>query len=258
MPKFKWENGSKIAEANVEINGNIYNVNSAQFEGKTPLSAQNLNAMQDGIYEDITTIKELSNENILDYEESQGYLINEENKWLFNGIIPRYENKVYEKVLTANTTSLSIPCDILKHGGHYRLVILGKTTARTDLEITFNNNKTDVYYQSGVYYTGSGTNGDGTLSGMTGYRPAKSRIYFGINFFNQGFGKLEMNIHFDETDKKPFYKWNMDRTYSGDQMTGWGNGQVGGSGIGNNITSINIAPVSGSLAKGMKIQLFRD
>ncbi|MCI8346633.1 MAG: hypothetical protein HFJ12_01620 [Bacilli bacterium] len=95
MPKFKWENGSKIAEANVEINGNIYNVNPAQFEGKTPLSAQNLNAMQDGIYEDLTTIKELSNENILDYEESQGYLINEENKQLFNGIIPRYEKMMH-------------------------------------------------------------------------------------------------------------------------------------------------------------------
>lgn len=53
MEKFKWENGTQIEPAKVEINGVIYEVTPAQFEGSTPLSASNLNAMQDGIYEEI-------------------------------------------------------------------------------------------------------------------------------------------------------------------------------------------------------------
>ncbi len=130
MPKFKWENGSKIAEANVEINGKIYNINPAQFEGKTPLSAQNLNAMQDEIYNDMSTIKELSNENIAEYEENQGYLINEQNKQLFNGIIPRYENLLnYSSEEVVVGTHMGKPL--------YRRIITGtcnKTYERTDIK----------------------------------------------------------------------------------------------------------------------------
>lgn len=93
MPKFKWENGTKIADANVEINGNIFNVNPAQHEGKTPLSAQNLNAMQDGIYEDMITEKEILDTDLEEYTQKEGYLVNEENKELINPKIPRYEEK---------------------------------------------------------------------------------------------------------------------------------------------------------------------
>lgn len=103
MSKFKWENGSKIAEANVEINGNIFNVNPAQYEGKTPLSAQNLNKMQDGIYEDMVTEKEILDTNLEEYTQKEGYLVNEENKELINPKIPRYESKLlWSKVQSIN------------------------------------------------------------------------------------------------------------------------------------------------------------
>lgn len=47
LEKFTWENGTQIEPAKVEIGGQSYNVSDAQYEGETPLSASNLNLMQD-------------------------------------------------------------------------------------------------------------------------------------------------------------------------------------------------------------------
>ena len=53
MAKFNWQNGTLVTPARVEINGEVHDVTPAQYSGQTPLSAENLIAMQDGIYEDI-------------------------------------------------------------------------------------------------------------------------------------------------------------------------------------------------------------
>jgi hypothetical protein len=47
LEKFTWQNGTQIELAKVEIGGQSYNVSDAQYEGETPLSATNLNLMQD-------------------------------------------------------------------------------------------------------------------------------------------------------------------------------------------------------------------
>ena len=47
LEKFTWENGSQTEPAKVEVGGISYNVVDAQYEGSTPLSASNLNLMQD-------------------------------------------------------------------------------------------------------------------------------------------------------------------------------------------------------------------
>ena len=49
LEKFTWENGSQVEPAKVEIDGASYDVVDAQYEGETPLSAANLNLMQDTI-----------------------------------------------------------------------------------------------------------------------------------------------------------------------------------------------------------------
>lgn len=59
MGKFTWENGTLISNAKVRIGGIDYEVEPEQYSGTTPLSANNLNAMQDGIYEDIGNISNL-------------------------------------------------------------------------------------------------------------------------------------------------------------------------------------------------------
>lgn len=53
MGKFNWQNGTLVTPARVEINGEVHDVTPEQYSGQTPLSAENMNAMQDGIYEDI-------------------------------------------------------------------------------------------------------------------------------------------------------------------------------------------------------------
>lgn len=47
LDKFTWENGSQVEPAKVEVEGVSYDVVDAQYEGSTPVSAGNLNAMQD-------------------------------------------------------------------------------------------------------------------------------------------------------------------------------------------------------------------
>jgi hypothetical protein len=58
MAKFTWQDGTLVSKAKVEIGGTIYEVDPEEYSGATPLSASNLNAMQDGIYEDINGIVE--------------------------------------------------------------------------------------------------------------------------------------------------------------------------------------------------------
>lgn len=64
MAKFQWKNGTLVSNAKVEINGQIYDVTPEQYEGETPLSAQNLNAMQDGIYEDMIIVGTCTDEEL--------------------------------------------------------------------------------------------------------------------------------------------------------------------------------------------------
>lgn len=59
MPKFNWQNGTLVSKAKVEIDGKIYEVEPEQYSGQTPLSAENFNAMQDGIYDDIGEVNSL-------------------------------------------------------------------------------------------------------------------------------------------------------------------------------------------------------
>lgn len=47
MAKFEWQNGTLVSKAKVEIDGKIYEVEPEQYSGQTPLSAENLNQMQD-------------------------------------------------------------------------------------------------------------------------------------------------------------------------------------------------------------------
>lgn len=58
MAKFTWQDGTLVSKAKVEIGGTIYEVDPEEYSGATPLSASNLNAMQDGIYEDIDEVED--------------------------------------------------------------------------------------------------------------------------------------------------------------------------------------------------------
>jgi hypothetical protein len=63
MAKFTWQDGTLVSKAKVEIGGVIYEVDPDEYSGTTPLSAANLNAMQDGIYQDIGNLSNLKTPN---------------------------------------------------------------------------------------------------------------------------------------------------------------------------------------------------
>lgn len=46
-----FQNGTLVSNAKVEVDGTVYDVTPAQYEGTTPLSANNLNQMQTNIYD---------------------------------------------------------------------------------------------------------------------------------------------------------------------------------------------------------------
>ena len=56
MQIVEFENGNKIQEAYVEIDGKQYIVTSAQYDGKTPLSAYNVNRLQKNLLTKIYTL----------------------------------------------------------------------------------------------------------------------------------------------------------------------------------------------------------
>lgn len=95
MAKFIWQDGTLVSKAKVEIGGTIYEVDPEEYSGTTPLSASNLNAMQDGIYEDM---EEADNEiaKIGDYSTSEI-------------VVGTWEGKpLYRKIITGNLGSSSV------------------------------------------------------------------------------------------------------------------------------------------------------
>lgn len=64
MEKINFENGTLISKAKVEVGGTIYDVEPAQYEGTTPLSAQNLNQIQDNAESAILDLEEAMQEKI--------------------------------------------------------------------------------------------------------------------------------------------------------------------------------------------------
>lgn len=53
MNKINFQNGSLVSKAKVTIDGTVYEVEPAEYEGTTPLNAENLNQMQDNIIQGI-------------------------------------------------------------------------------------------------------------------------------------------------------------------------------------------------------------
>ena len=100
MAKFTWQDGTLVSKAKVEIGGTIYEVDPEEYSGATPLSASNLNAMQDGIYEDINENTEELN-NLIKITE-QGFI---PSSSMTNATIGGTEGKRYDLTFTKNYTN---------------------------------------------------------------------------------------------------------------------------------------------------------
>lgn len=58
LEKIGWQNGTLISKAKVQINGQIYEVEPEEYEGTTPLSAENLTQMENNTEEAINEVNE--------------------------------------------------------------------------------------------------------------------------------------------------------------------------------------------------------
>ncbi len=74
MAKFTWQDGTLVSKAKVEIGGTIYEVDPEEYSGATPLSASNLNNMQDGLFDWIYPVGS--------YYETSDASFNPNNNWL--------------------------------------------------------------------------------------------------------------------------------------------------------------------------------
>ena len=101
MKKIKFENGTLVSNAKVEIGGTIYDVTPEQYEGTTPLSASNMNAIQDNAEEAIdevaTTLEQLKT----DVENKHTYSTEEQviGTWIDG-------KPLYRKVVTGTTKNV--------------------------------------------------------------------------------------------------------------------------------------------------------
>ena len=57
MNKINFQNGTLVSKAKVTINGTVYEVEPAEYEGTTPLNAENLNQIQTNAENAINTVQ---------------------------------------------------------------------------------------------------------------------------------------------------------------------------------------------------------
>lgn len=106
MKKIKFENGTLVSNAKVEIGGTIYDVTPEQYEGTTPLSASNMNAIQDNAEEAIdevaTTLEQLKT----DVENKHTYSTEEQviGTWIDGK--PIYRKVIYSTINKSGTVSV--------------------------------------------------------------------------------------------------------------------------------------------------------
>lgn len=145
MEKINFENGTLISKAKVEVGGIIYDVEPAQYEGTTPLSAQNLNQIQTNVENAILDVTEMLNQKKMQITE------------LYNSgevaISQNTENKVN---LSDDWTKYDM-CVVLTRGdhNHYNNTIVFKGYGRAfDIHI---GSEQSGYWSSGYAYFDTNT-----------------------------------------------------------------------------------------------------
>lgn len=108
MKKIKFENGTLVSNAKVEIGGTIYDVTPEQYEGTTPLSASNMNAIQDNAEEAIKEVAANLEQLKTDVTNSNVYSTEEKiiGVWIDGKLIYRKTMKISS--ITGKTVAISL------------------------------------------------------------------------------------------------------------------------------------------------------
>lgn len=164
MASFTWQDGTLVSKAKVEIDGTIYEVEPEEYSGTTPLSASNLNAMQDGIYEDIGNKSQLNTDSkasivsaINEINEKTFYSTSEQivGKWINNKPIYRI---VVDFGNLPNATTKTVATNISNVGIVTKLYGIRK--GNTEIA------PIPLYYSGNYYETITLTYADNTITGV--------------------------------------------------------------------------------------------
>lgn len=184
MNKINFQNGTLISKAKVTINGTVYEVEPEEYEGTTPLNAENLNQMQKNAEDAIDEVGEALEETNQNIENLTTYSTTEQRigTWIngkplyritFNGTtLPT----TGEKKAEINISSLSISRGFFDvthsyfhdttNGRYYSLPVVnvstsgtGTTTANSSAQagIYFNDTFTKIVIEGGYNMNWSAT-----------------------------------------------------------------------------------------------------
>lgn len=172
LTKIQFEDGQKVSDAYVEINGVKHNVTKAQYQGKTPLSAKNLNKLQENVGTAISDLDErvVSYRNVLVDEQA----LIKECGGLKLKKLNKLEGKTEQEVrsgknlaeisdtlrLKQNKDNIELLAkydgtkitDISLEAGEYTvsLVLLSKPTTATSITSYLDNTDTSDYYFTNI------------------------------------------------------------------------------------------------------------
>lgn len=160
LKRIGWENGTLVESAKVLADGTVQ---PAQYEGSTPLSAANLEKMEDNteefVNELVGTLENLDT-------TAKNNLVSAINE-LFNK-----SNVVYDKKLESAQTSVNIPCDILADGGAYEFTFIiypNNTSKSSDYKLRFNDS-TSLSYACVNFQAVGNLTGEGSMTVSANYR----------------------------------------------------------------------------------------
>lgn len=141
MNKINWQNGTLVSPAKVEIGGVIYEVTPEQYSGNTPLSAENLNQMQDNIEEAIPEVID----NLTSSSTSKALSANQGK-----------ELKTYIEELNTYSTTEKIVGTWINGKPLYEKTITGTKIAGTDLSIKIADDVEYGFVVGGTMMSASG------------------------------------------------------------------------------------------------------
>lgn len=127
MDKIPFEDGTKLKSATVTVNEQEYEVTPAQYEGKTPLSALNLNKMQSNIENTLVKVSSTEPNPKSDIWFQHGdnvtddILINDSG--IYNSIFSK-NNIIWQGEIYQSGTKITLN-RTLKHGKAYTIKFLG-------------------------------------------------------------------------------------------------------------------------------------
>lgn len=136
MNKINFQNGTLVAKAKVTINGTVYEVEPAEYEGTTPLNAENLNQIQTNAENAINTVQSNLNTTNQSIENLTTYSTTEKVVGTWIDGKPVYEITKIGTKQEESELEISIPNNIKK-------IISIDGTITTPSGITYNLNRTE-------------------------------------------------------------------------------------------------------------------